>query len=111
MSRGERAGDCPLGLIFGPLEDKCGLCSGGAHDRSTTSASVPRCNIVSHLDYKNLTEPDPGQPRTVLSFTADMKSLTRTIRDNNDVHIMNYFASSADAYEYQISNLSTTIDG
>ena len=69
------------------------------------------CNIVSHLDCNNLTELDPGQPQTVLSFTDDMKTLARIIHDNNDVHRMNYFASCVDAYKYQISALSTNVDG
>ena len=48
-----------------------------------------------------LTEPNPGQPRTVLlSLTADMKTLTIVIHDTNDVHGMNYNSSCADAYKY-----------
>ena len=40
----------------------------------------------------NFSEPDPGQPRTVLfSLTADMKTFTTKMHDNNEVQRMNYF--------------------
>ena len=53
-----------------------------------------------------LTEPDPGQPRTVLcSLTADMKTFTKMIHDNNEVHRMNYLYSYADAYKYHNEKL------
>ena len=53
-----------------------------------------------------LTEPDPGQPRTVLcSLTADMKTFTKMIHDNNEVHRMNYLYSFADAYKYHNEKL------
>ena len=49
----------------------------------------------------NFTEPDPGQPRTVLlSLTADMKTFTMKMHDNNEVHRMNCLYSYADAYMY-----------
>ena len=71
--------------------------------------SLPLLNCQPfRLQYTllNFAEPDPGQPRTVLfSLTADMKTFTTKMHDNNEVHRMNYLYSYADAYMYHNERL------
>ena len=75
---------------------------------ASTTYSNCSCNIVSHLDCNILdwtrSGSTPNCSFVLLSLTADMKTFTIMIHDNNDVHRMNLY-SYADAYKYQTEKL------